>query len=748
MKLPNVRRLLFSVGLSFLASVSSIPIVLASVGLTPTLDFQKGRADALVEQSAIAHRNGDFNTALGLLQEASTLYQNLGDRAGLSNTLKQFGDIYFTQGEYRRAVNFYLQSLEIVQALGLRYREPELLANLSHAYQFLGDLQATEEFETRAEAARRQVEASQREAAFFSSLGVNYETQGEYAQAIALYQQQLAIAREVGDLQLATQALNYLAQAYESAQEHRSAIEIYQQQLTQARTQRNQPLEIQLLARIAQAYQAWGEPQQAIPFYQQQLTQARESSNRILELNTLERLGNLYELLAQFPQSIEVRQQQVDIAKRQSDRTLETDALNQLASTFLIAERPAEAQAILTEALQVWERLGTQSQSYARHATTYTLLQQALVAQNQPESALLIAQQEQLLSLSPLPNLPATSSLTRLKQIAQEQNATLVQYSLIRNLQNEPQAIYIWLIPPNGEIQFRQVEVASQNLPTLIRHSREILGLQPPKIPGEASSQSLLQLYILLIRPVADLLPQNPNQRLVFIPHKELTLIPFSALTDVTGTYLIEKYAISTIPAIQLLGLTRQNRQQAGGPYILAVGNTTRSGIDANTEQEIIEVAALNRVKPLFGEEATRTFLLPLLPKARIVHVATSGRLENAIALFPSTQDNSLLATNDILNLPLKAELVFLSLRDRQNITVENSHTLALSLISAGVPSVITPIGSISDDATFYFIQEFYKQLRRNRDKAQALRQSAILTLQKYPNSRTWAAFTLVGEAR
>ncbi|MDI9636264.1 CHAT domain-containing protein [Geitlerinema splendidum] len=748
MKLPNVRRLLFSVGLSFLASVSSIPIVLASVGLTPTLDFQKGRADALVEQSAIAHRNGDFNTALGLLQEASTLYQSLGDRAGMSKALKQFGDVAFSQGNYRRAVDFYLQSLEIVQALGLRYREPELLANLSHAYRFLGDVQATEEFEKRATETQRQVEASVREAAFFSSLGVDYRIQGSVTETIALYQQQLAIAREVGDLRLETQALTNLAQAYESAGEYRNAIEIYQQQLIQARSQRNQSLEVQLLTRIASAYQALEQPQQAIEFYQQQLIIARENTDRTLELNLLEQIANLYESLAQYSQAIESRQQQLEMAKKQSDRTLEASALNHLAATLLIADRPAEAQAILTESLQVWERLRTQPETHAQQATTYNLLQQALVAQNQSKLALLIAEQEQLLSLSPLVNLPTSSDLSSLKQIAREQNATLVKYSLIRDIQNSPQAIYIWLLQPTGEIHFRQIDIASEEFPNLIRQSREFLGLQSPQEPVETASQSLLQLYILLIRPIADLLPQTANQHLVFIPSKDLTLVPFSALTDVTGTYLIEKYAISTIPAIQLLGITHRNRQQAGGPYILAIGNTARSGLDPTTEQEIIEVASQNRVKPLFGEEATKTFLLPLLPKARIVHVATSGRLENAIALFPSPQDNSLLAINEILNLPLKAELVFLSLRDRQNITVENSHALALSFIAAGVPSVITPIGAISDDATFYFIQEFYQQLRRTRDKAQALRQSAILTLQKYPNSRAWAAFTLVGEAR
>jgi CHAT domain-containing protein len=41
---------------------------------------------------------------------------------------------------------------------------------------------------------------------------------------------------------------------------------------------------------------------------------------------------------------------------------------------------------------------------------------------------------------------------------------------------------------------------------------------------------------------------------------------------------------------------------------------------------------------------------------------------------------------------------------------------------------------------------EFYKQLEQTGDKAQALRQAMLATMKQYPNSKTWAGFTLIGE--
>ena len=41
---------------------------------------------------------------------------------------------------------------------------------------------------------------------------------------------------------------------------------------------------------------------------------------------------------------------------------------------------------------------------------------------------------------------------------------------------------------------------------------------------------------------------------------------------------------------------------------------------------------------------------------------------------------------------------------------------------------------------------QFYQNLQQSPDKAQALRQAMLTTMKQYPNTRNWAAFTLIGE--
>jgi CHAT domain-containing protein len=42
---------------------------------------------------------------------------------------------------------------------------------------------------------------------------------------------------------------------------------------------------------------------------------------------------------------------------------------------------------------------------------------------------------------------------------------------------------------------------------------------------------------------------------------------------------------------------------------------------------------------------------------------------------------------------------------------------------------------------------EFYRNLQRNPNKAQALRQAMLTTMRQHPNPIDWAAFTLIPKA-
>ncbi|MDF5720308.1 MAG: CHAT domain-containing protein [Rhizonema sp. PD37] len=284
-------------------------------------------------------------------------------------------------------------------------------------------------------------------------------------------------------------------------------------------------------------------------------------------------------------------------------------------------------------------------------------------------------------------------------------------------------------------------------------------------------NSQLQELYQLLIQPIADILPKDETARIIFIPQKSLFLVPFPALQDPSGQYLIDQHTILTAPSIQVLDSTHKLRQKVPGSAkdILVVGNPIMPTVAKkpgqppqqlaslpNSEKEAKAIASIFQTQPLIGKQATKASILPLLLKARIIHLATHGLLDDftgegvpgAVALASSGNDNGLLTASEILDLKLNAELVVLSACDtgEGRLTGDGVIGLSRSIIAAGVPSVIVSLWSIPDAPTAELMTQFYKNLQRQQDLATALRQAMLTTKKKHPNPAEWAAFTLIGE--
>ena len=770
-------------------------------------DVQKAQADRLLQQGITQHKNGQFREALQSVQQALTIYQNLKDTGGVANSLTTLGDIYFTLGEYRQAIGFYQQSLDFMQATRNRQGEVEVLTSLSNAYFYLGQEQDAKKFEQQAQAVRREIGNPRREAAFLNNIGLAHQSQGQYLQAIEFYQQQLQIAQDIGDRASQVDSLNSLAQAYQSHGQYQEAIELLDQQLEMARKTGDSANIANYLKKLATLYDSLGQSEQAIELYQQQLEVARNTGDRTLEASSLKQLATVYESQREYPKAIELYQQQLKIAKDTSDRLGEGTALNNIAQAHLKANNFTEAQKTLQDALKAWEairaKLGSNDNYVTEQTTTYHLLQQVLIAQNQPEAALEMAEQGRIKAIVALLGLRLSSepvgtglkaappqitvpTIVAIKQIAKEEKATLVEYSIVSEKE-----LYVWVVQPTGEITFRRLDINSLNtiypvysIENVVTSSVEAIGIKAKSSTNAAEQtekanldKPLLQLHQVLIKPIEDLLPKDSAARVILIPQKELFLVPFPALVDITGKYLIEKHTILTSPAIQVLALTKQQRGKVSGKKALVVGNPTMPSISSaiaqspqplapllSGQQEALEIAQLLETTALIGNQATKSAFLQQLPEARTIHLATYGLVDDikrqgvpgAIALAPSGNDNGILTASEILNFygqpkesPLRAELVVLSAGDtgRGKITGDGIIGLSLSLISAGVPSVIMSLRSASDESTAYFMTEFYRQRKKTSDKAQALRQAMLATMKQYPNSKQWAAFTLIGEA-
>ncbi|MGB0563947.1 MAG: CHAT domain-containing protein, partial [Spirulinaceae cyanobacterium] len=299
-----------------------------------------------------------------------------------------------------------------------------------------------------------------------------------------------------------------------------------------------------------------------------------------------------------------------------------------------------------------------------QQAHSYRLLQKVLVAQGKTEAALVVAEAsrgqalvEQLVQqYSATENQPRTAvpdlTLAQIRQTAREQNTTIVLYSLVGDEvrvlgteANRPNQLFTWVVQPDGQIHFRSADLAASGIESLrhfvhrTRHEairRRSRGQNVnASLPGETFSA---QMYQLLIAPIAPLLPRDPQAHVTLVPQDALFLIPFAALKDLNGTYLIEQHTLVSAPSVQVLRLTDDaDSGLNAGPASLIIGNPAMPTLPGQTaplidlpgaETEAKEIAALLNTQPLLGPAASEAQVRGAIAAAPIIHFATHGLLD------------------------------------------------------------------------------------------------------------------------
>ena len=651
-----------------------------------------------------------------------------------------------------------------------------------------------------------------------NAISVAYAILGKYEKAKNYAHKHLKIANQLHDPSAQTIALVRLGSLDFDLGDYSQAESYFKQALESSRNFAPASRGF-AFSGLGFTYIAMGKVKEAILNLEEALKIAQRFEDPELKQSTLEGLGTAYLVQGDYSRAIKIFEDNRITAKRYQglfDVSIEANALSSLGFAFLQAGNLTKAEANLREAVKLWESqrnlLGSNDpfkiSIFESQALSYGTLQKILVLQGKTEAALEVAEQgrarafadllaqrlspqavEQITNKAPNPN------IEKIREIAKTQNATLVEYSLIDSSPRfatlgkvSATELLIWVVQPTGEVALRQLDLKELQTKDLQyqQHSdrpeyisylldktkKSILTEQVN--PGNDSSPQLKQLHQLLIEPIAGLLPKDSNARIIFIPHRELFLVPFPALLDADGKYLIEKHTISIAPSIQILDSTYQLQQKNAGIVkdIMVVGDPTiaeeikqRYGLDSEPvfEQEANEVANLLNAEAIIGEQAKKETILNQLPQARIVHLSTHGQFDedqglgSFIVLAPSANNNGLLTAEEIIaeygsskGTPLRAELIVLSAcRTAQGkITGDGVIGLSRSLIAAGVPSAVISLWSVDANSSIPLMKAFYKNLQQNPDKALALSQAMRSTMKKYPQPGDWAAFTLIGEAK
>jgi len=353
-----------------------------------------------------------------------------------------------------------------------------------------------------------------------------------------------------------------------------------------------------------------------------------------------------------------------------------------------------------------------------------------------------------------------------------------------------------------------RIEIEGEELAERVHQIRGLIReSSAPETPlGARRSESFRaasrELYRLLLGPIRKEIAAS--ERLLILPDGPLHRLPFAALVEPdegasSGRYLIETkalhFALSTTAYVALRQRATKAPPRAEGVPLAGFGapklstaqiqkaqaqtvlsQRTLEEIAARgpelaalpwSAQELLAVGQANPGSQIFlGARATEEAVKAIAPRARILHFATHGLLDESFpldsALVLTTPEkgsgqaeNGLLQAWEILEgEPLQAELVVLSACESalgKSVRGEGLMGLSRAFQGAGARSVLASLWRVPDEATYRLMVELYGALGEGKPLDQALRHAQLQMIRRQGPASTpysWAAFHLSGDWR
>lgn len=301
--------------------------------------------------------------------------------------------------------------------------------------------------------------------------------------------------------------------------------------------------------------------------------------------------------------------------------------------------------------------------------------------------------------------------------------------------------------------------------------------------------QEYLQLgYLLYQHLIEPLELEQETTQLYILPDNFLNYLPFDALLTqkqvveqgkfpnyVELPYLLKKVKISyTFSATTWfqqcqLAASPNNQLVAFAPSFdnapLALQRSPTSQLDyklgnlKGSKQEVEDIKDLFPSTLKIGKEATKTAFLEHISKAKIIHLATHGLLNeengaySSIAFAPDSSNNNLLYAFELYGLEMNADLVVLSACNTalgKWKAGEGVMSLARGFTSTGCKSIVMSLWAVADQSAPTILPDFYRYLAKGEDKSTALQQAKLNYLKSADANGAhpyyWASLTLTGD--
>jgi CHAT domain-containing protein/Tfp pilus assembly protein PilF len=647
----------------------------------------------ILEQLAISYKHtGDYASAepleLRILKIREKAYGP--EQPAVADALRSLGVFYYEKGDYLKAEEMIQKALVIFE----KARQPESII-IASALSYLGDIYYAwsdygnaESYYRRALAIREKILGSDHFhlTASLGSIGrVAYDA-GDYTKAEAMFGRALTISEKAfgPDHTHITWSLNHLGTLYSTTGDYAKAEGFYRRALSihEQKTGMYAPNVEATLLGLARLYAAQGLMSEAVKFQ----LQASELEERYLKLNLsvgsardkLTLLDNLslhssryISLHAELaPNDSAARDMAVTTILRRKGRAQDAvaDSLAALRLRF-----GAEDRKLLDELDDTTSRLATLALKGSQKGMPAEHLEQVKKLEEEREKL----EAEISRRSAGFYNSSQPVTLAAIQQAIPD-NTALIEFALYRPFDpkapanqkafGEPRYV-AYVVRSQGEVQWKELGTA-RKIDDSIDALRQ--ALHDPKRKDVRQLARTLEDKVM--KPVRSLLGETTQ--LLVSPDGELNLIPFAALIDEQGRYLIERYSFTYLTSgrdLLRIRVPRESKSQPvivadptfGEPAILAsrggVGRKAEVGgrVQLDFSQLFFgplpgvgaEVRALKEILPqatfLTKEQATKA-ALKRISAPNILHIATHGFfLDNGLV----AGDRALTKTNDTTRL-------------------------------------------------------------------------------------------------
>ena len=703
-----------------------------------------------IERGHASLRQGQYQQAIELFQQALALARELENRQEEATSLSGLGDTYESLGEYEQAIKFHQQALAIQQEINNPRGQAVSLSGLGNSYHRLEKYQEALEFHQQALAIQREIDNQGGEAKSLGDLGNVYFRLEEYQQAIEFHQQALGIQQKIGDQNGAANSLGNLATIYHALEEDDKVIEYLQQSLAILQEIGDPSSEAIVLDNIGFIYMLQNQPELAITFLKQSvnLTESIRQDNRglstRLQQSYLQTVEDKYRRLADlllYQKRITEAQQVLELLKVQElkDFTRNTEIreskegiiLNDFEQKIideygtLIAFgaeiNQCEKHQCDTEKIK---QLKDQRRQFVEQFNEKINEQMDVIRENRKNDE----------------NFYDPSSLGETaRKIIEAQPGTVLVYPLV--LKNK-----LWILwTTKGDVAgIKEVRVTQEHLGETVMEFRKLL--DDPNSDIYELQTTAQKLYRWIIEPIESELTENQIQRLVFAQDRVTRYIPMAALHD-GEQYLIQRYTIHSILSANLTDMNDKLEPGIENNSILALGLSdavpgfnslpnVETELDGIVRSEENDSEGVYKGQKFLNQAFNFDALMYNVSQHRILHIATHGKFE------AGSPENSflVLGTGERLTIP-KIDSIGSELEDVHLVVLSACETAlggpdAEGIEIAGMSSyflkyprasaVMASLWLVNDPATSRLMRQFYHYLAEGKTKAEALQQTQL----------------------